>query len=456
MLLKFKVENFLSFGESQEFSMLSGQSTKLKQHTRKIGKTNQSALKTAVIYGANASGKSNFISAVDMAKRLVVKGTENTVAFQKHFRLAPEKENEISSFEFEIKIEDEVYAYGFDIILKTKEVKEEWLFRVGTTKDFPIFERTTDKNGNVNVDLSIKFKRKENRLRVHYIGEDTKPTQLFLTELSKRNIRKIKEVLPIVKVFDWIEDDLVVIYPHSKYTGIELIGNDETLSDGFCEFLKLFDTGISGIETKAEKVENIFKGMPEEIKNDIVQNFDDMENKERRGVVFGDDFFSIYKDIDGEIKFSKLMTKHISKKGNDILFDLGDESDGTQRMFDLIPALIMLAVSDKTFLIDELDRSLHPLLSKKIIELFLKNSINNNSQLIVTTHESSLLDLKLLRRDEVWFVKKNEHGESILYSLEEYKPRHDKEIRKGYLHGRFEGIPEIGSVEELTWLPNLN
>jgi len=454
MFVRFQIENFLSFNKKTEFSMIAGQSQKLSGHVIKSGKKDIGVLKTAVIYGANASGKSNFIRSVDFARELIVNGVDKVATFNKHFRLDPAKIHSPTSFEFEMKIGGKIYAYGFDIILKTKRIKEEWLFEVGKTSDKPIFNRKTNPDNSIAIDLNIKFDKKEHENRIKYIGLDCLPNQLFLTEISRKNVRTISKLKPILQTFEWFDDVLTVIYPHSKYQGIGLIGDDDKLSQAFCEFLQLFDTGVEGIEPQAVIFEKILKGFPDELKDDILQDFEDMDFDERRGILFGGDFYSIFKDKNGEIKFNRLLTLHSDSSNNKILFDLDDESDGTQRLFDLIPALFALTVAEKVFLIDELDRSLHPILSKKVIEIFLKNSAGRASQLVVTTHESSLLNLKLLRRDEIWFVEKDEKGESKLFSLEEFKPRHDKEIRKGYLHGRFGGIPVVGDVEELRWLAN--
>ncbi len=454
MFIRFQIENFLSFNKKTEFSMIAGQSQKLSGHVIKSGKKDIGVLKTAVIYGANASGKSNFIRSVDFARELIVNGVEKVTSFNKHFRLDPAKIDSSTSFEFEIKIGQKIYAYGFDILLRTKRITEEWLFEVGKTSDKPIFNRKTNPDNSVAFDLHIKFDKKEHENRVKYIGLDTLPNQLFLTELSRRNVHTISKLKPILQTFEWFADTLIVIYPQSKYREIGLIGDDGALSKAFREFLKFFDTGIEEIVNKAVNFENFLKGFPDNVKDDILQNFQDMGFDERRGLFVGGNFFSIFKDKDGKIKFNRLLTLHIDSGNNKILFDVGDESDGTQRLFDIIPALFALTVEEKVVLIDELDRSLHPILSKKVIELFLENSSGLASQLVVTTHESSLLDLKLIRRDEIWFVEKNENGESKLFSLEEFRPRHDKEIRKGYLQGRFGGIPVVGDVEKLGWLAN--
>jgi len=137
------------------------------------------------------------------------------------------------------------------------------------------------------------------------------------------------------------------------------------------------------------------------------------------------------------------MTQHHSKRGNETLFEISEESEGTQRLIDLIPGLITLLHSDKVFVIDELERSLHPSLTKTLLALFLNHSKGIKSQLIVTTHESELLDLELLRKDEIWFIEKNQAGESSVYSLEEFKLNYGKDWRRGYLLGRFGAIPMI-------------
>ena len=154
-----------------------------------------------------------------------------------------------------------------------------------------------------------------------------------------------------------------------------------------------------------------------------------------------------------EVEVMELQTVHkVNSENREVSVEVDEESDGTQRLFDLIPVLMELLGGERVFVIDELDRSLHPHLSHSIIELFLNNSAQQKSQLIVTTHKSSLLDLALLRRDEIWFVEKNPDGQSGVYSLEEFAPRYDNDIQKGYLLGRFGAIPFIKNVDSLGWL----
>ena len=156
-------------------------------------------------------------------------------------------------------------------------------------------------------------------------------------------------------------------------------------------------------------------------------------------------FVTIYKDENNELKIQKLGLVH--SKDVDDVFELQDESDGTKRLFDLIP-LISKFNADYTIIIDEFDRSLHPKLTKAFFELFYKDN-NSKSQLIVTTHESTLLDLTLLRRDEIWFTEKDEDGASKLFTLNQFRERYDKKIEKAYLLGRYGAIPVLQDFDEL-------
>ena len=157
-----------------------------------------------------------------------------------------------------------------------------------------------------------------------------------------------------------------------------------------------------------------------------------------------------------EIVASKLITKRIDIDNQVIAFDpSNEESDGTKRLFDLIPLFIDLIDGGNVIIIDEMERSLHPNLIYDFIELYInaldKDDKSKRSQLIMATHESSLLTQKLLRKDEIWFISKNKQGASTLNSLQEYNVRFDKELRNSYLKGRFNGVPNLGEPEDLPF-----
>ena len=161
--------------------------------------------------------------------------------------------------------------------------------------------------------------------------------------------------------------------------------------------------------------------------------------------------YILVKSEDDSIKLVVLVTQHRHENGKLIDFSIDEESEGTQRLINLIPSLFLLQGDDEhVIFIDELDRRLHPLLSR----LFVKKAINcrgKENQLIFTTHDTNLLDLELFRRDEIWFVEKDRQGSSTIYSLAEFKTRPDLKIEKGYLNGRFGAIPFLGNPESLGW-----
>ncbi len=185
--------------------------------------------------------------------------------------------------------------------------------------------------------------------------------------------------------------------------------------------------------------------MPDPIKKDIAQK---EEKKHQLIFEINGESFALKKGDNNGYKIIKIGLTHRNEKKENIVFDAEDESDGTRRLLDFIPALHQLAKTNATFIIDELDRSLHSKLTINIFNLFYELATSNRSQLIATTHESLLLDLELFRKDEIWFVEKS-NNESRLYSLDEFKVRNDKIINKDYLLGRYGAIPIFKSFSNL-------
>ncbi len=454
MLISFKVSNFLSFDSSVHFVMRAGSGRDFPNHIFNIsdGRHGVSVLKSAIIYGANASGKSNFIKAVEFARNLIINGLNDTLTDNKHFRLQKQNVDIPSQFEFEFFSNGKIYAYGVVINLKSRKIVEEWLFEVLKTSDKPIFERTVGEDGKSSTSIHINLKSKEKkRFEVYKI--DIKDTQLLLSEINDKNLDDFSNIQSFKDAFDWFKKNLVIIYPNSRYNNLSFIGGKHELKDVFCNLLEEFDTGIRGIETVEQKVDSIIPNdLKEEIQLKLSQNPGTTLN-----LNLGDKIFTFLLGENGELKAFKLNTKRkINNSNEDASFEIDEESDGTRRMMDLIPALVGLSQNERVFLIDEMDRSLHPELTRKILEVFFNNSVGVASQLIATIHESSLLDLSLVRRDEIWFVEKNIYGASQIYSLEQFKPRHDKEVRKSYLQGRFGAIPFISNVNNIQIFEELS
>jgi AAA15 family ATPase/GTPase len=216
------------------------------------------------------------------------------------------------------------------------------------------------------------------------------------------------------------------------------------------KFLKASDTGVETIKTQKQEIteDTLHSLLPETIVSDLLNDVAD--NKEGKTLVqIGKDKELLIERSDKNHYYSlSIQTFHKHNKDKSRSLDLSDESDGTRRLLNLMPALHDLNNNSVCF-IDEIDRSLHPMLVWKFLEFFLKSNFDRQSQIIVTTHESNLLNLGLLRRDEIWFADKDTNGATHLYSLSDFKPRKDLDIRKYYLQGRFSAIPFLSNFEHL-------
>jgi AAA15 family ATPase/GTPase len=406
-----------------------------------------SALPLAILYGANASGKSNLIQAMDFARKLIATGTrgEETIGVAP-FRLDPAAAKKSSRFEFVIKHDGVLYTYGFAVDSRT--VKEEWLFAVFQKHETRLFERVTEQN-KAHVEVGSRLASdKEERQRLQFVASGTRPNQLFLTEANERNVEGLKPLLR------WFRDRLKIVWPDAPYQPLILRAHrDRPFTDWLSNFLTIADTGIRGIDLQSENLDEnrLLDDLPDDLKQRL---FDAMTRTPDHTVVVsvGKLFFALRQE-QGKMTVLTLRTKHQRSDGQWAAFDTRDESDGTHRLMHLAPALLDLQSASDVYVVDELDRSLHPHLCRLYIETFLQGVKNgaNRGQMILTTHEASLLDLDLLRRDEIWFVEKDSSGASHLASLAEYKytVRKDLKVTRAYLNGRFGAVPLLGDTERL-------
>lgn len=456
MLIRFRFNNFLSFKDDTELSMVAGRAQQHQNHKVSFSSAFKlDILRATAIYGKNASGKSNFVQAISFAKFMVTNTHRLRSSIPvRPFRLNTEFLDKPSSFQFELMINGKVYDYGFKV--SRDEIIEEWLVEIKRTTETMIFKRKGKIVSLGQIDYSKAFDDnlkpsteliREKELRLTFVGEDTRPNQLFLTATIERDQPYFENI------FNWFENSLYIIRPDSKYLDREfriIEGTEDFLND-FQELLKQLDTGIEGIQKEEVDLESEFiKSYP--YIDDLKQVVSDIKPGSKVLFPMPDERrFALIKDDHGRITCYKLMTKHKLSGGSKLfdnvnqfdLFEINWESQGTQRLMDLIPYFFLMRDSSTTFIIDELARSLHPEVSYKLVDTILNNDALKKSQIIFTTHEDYLMDLDLLRRDEIWFAEKNEHGESSIYSLEEFKPRYDKDIRRGYMKGRFGGIPII-------------
>ena len=414
MLINFRCENFRSMRDEVTLSMLKGETRSHPNHVYDF--EDLGVLKSAVIFGANASGKSNIFKAINFSRKIILGEPER--AYQSYYRLEQGFEKKATTFEYEMTVDGKPYRYGFEIILAEDEIKKEWLHRISLTgEDFLLFSRV----GDVIVEGSLSEKEKSvlDKNMKRYGGVSV----LAICDLLRNRKKNYEVIEESSRVFDWFEKNLVPIgvnntlRSHYEYTELEF--------QELGKVLRAFDVGIVEV------------GFTKWI-DDLWINADHQFGKREKS---GDFVFS---DVATEKKIGDRKQMLVSRQGkNKIEMPRVDESDGTKRLFDLAPILIKDGDDEKTYVLDELDRSLHPLVVYEFVKWFLAKKFSSPKQLITTTHQILLMDQELLRKDEIWFVEKKNDGHSELFSLEEYNERSDKKIDKSYLGGRYGAIPKI-------------
>ena len=447
MLIRFTTINFLSFRDETEFLMLPADRLSKTRHTIKPKKSKDfSLLQSGVIYGANSAGKSNLLKAIDVAKKIIEKPLNKEVLLPDYrFKLDENSKKSETSFEFEIKIGEQSYAYGFSF--SPDMIKEEWLYKIYKNKeDVKIFEREGYK---VNLNKKI-IKNNKSYKRLSFIAEELFPNQLFLTMLNYRNISEQNDMEDLISVYSWIKNSLIILFPDSQYTGTPVWGMNNNFAKVLEEMLLGFDTGIKRMKFIEVPIEELYKKIDRVIIDDITSR---MQVKSSHYIQSSTgEHLLITKTKDAPFIIKKLVTYH---DDSNTYFEINEESDGTKRIIDLLPLFLnFFQEKECTILVDELDRSLHTELSYKFMELFFQFAKNQNIQFILSSHDTGLLDLKLFRKDEIWFVEKDETGASKIYSLADFKVRDDLKLEKGYLNGRFGAIPFFGNnleafIEEL-------
>ncbi len=454
MLIYFSVENFRSINERVELNMQPA--TRLRRHKHHVvdlkHKNNLKALRAAVIYGANASGKSNIVKAMEFAKSLIVEGNPQKLGIAVDpFKLTTSN-NGISCFCFEFVFQGYYYIYSFSI--SSEKVERESLYLIEGSEETCIYERVINQT-NDDYHYHTELTQQEGIQKEHIdelitLMRFTNDNELFLNHLiSKVAFTKLNETVGriLLAVVLFFSHKLIIIFPQTRYASIATDLNREPQLS-YEQMLKLFDTGIESISLKEVPIADFDQAALDNIRKELLSRLDDNGAPYISTIVDGK-VLSFTLDKNNTPVAYAIQAAHTTPEGAVCHFDIEDESDGTQRLLDLLPAICVNELDkkkafNKTYVIDEFDRSLHPNLAKTFLELFLSGNVSlNHDQLIVTTHQDSLLDNNLLRRDEIWFVQKELDGSSQLYSLNDYSPRFDKDIRKDYLSGKFGAVPVI-------------
>ncbi|EAI3075121.1 ATP-binding protein [Campylobacter coli] len=429
MLIEFRVENFLSIQDEQVLSMVaSSDNTFLNSHISNYGKLK--LLKSSVLYGANASGKSNIIKALAIMKKIVISSANGQrgdklpiIPF-----LLGNEDNKSTKFEIIFIQNDTKYQYGF--ILNSEKILEEWLLVFGeSNRAQKWFERIyNEKEEKYNYSFGAKF------LGSKQLWENsTRDNALFLSVAIQLNNEQLKPV------FDFFLKYIRVTCTDSWNDGqevtIDILRQDK---QKIISYLKRADLDIEDIvveETELNKTNLMQENIPQEIKQ-MMQT--DLEKGAR-------------------LKKTDIKTIHTNQQGKQILFDMLElESQGTQKFFKLIGPWVEALEQGYTIVVDELNTHLHPLMTKFLVNLFHNENLNkSNAQLIFTTHDTSILNQDVFRRDQIWFCEKQNKA-TKLYPLSDFKVRKDKtNLENDYLLGRFGALPYFKEILSF-WSDNGN
>ena len=421
MLIEFSVTNYRSYLPSQVLTLTANTATELQEKNTFASPVSNlpRLLRSAVVYGPNAAGKSNLIQAIAFMKRFILSSAKESQEGEK-IDTKPflfNRQGTRNSSEFEILfIQDDIrYQYGFAV--NSKRVTGEWLFAYPEGRAQKWFERNYDPETQKDIwYFGPKF---TGRRKVWQ--EATRSNALFLSTAIQLNNKQLKPI------FNWFDHKLHVIGQGENvlptFSASEC--EEEEKKVKILKFLNAADLSITDIflEKKEFSRKDLPAEMPESLKMEIGKEFD------------------------GKELISLFFMHPSSDTDEEVALEFEEESAGTRKLFALAGPLLDVLNNGFVFFVDELDTNLHPHLIRFLLNLFHNPETNRkNGQLIFTTHDTTVLDQTLMRRDQVWFVEKNAENATRLYPLSDYKPRKGEAMQKGYLYGRYGALPFPGEL----------
>jgi len=420
MLVEFRVKNFRSFRDEQVLSLVASADKTLPGNCVVEGK--QKLLKAAAVYGANASGKSNLIRAVAAMRDIVL----NSVAYTPGQKLGvtpflfdSQSADEPSMFEVTFYEDGVRYQYGFTAT--TERIEEEWLIAYPKGPGQKWFERVFNKKTETYDWKYSTFLTGEKA----NLADKTRKNTLFLSVGAQWNNAQL------TSIYKWFENSLMVLDSKHSLGSLTaaMLGSlamktkaDREMRQAIVGVMKEADLGISDILVKKKKVDLEKLKFPVHIPSDV-----------REAVIR-----NLEEGFDVEILHTNI------KAGKNVALPLEEESDGTQKFFRLLGPWRYACHRGLTILVDELEASLHPLLTRQLVEVIQHEKLSREgAQLVFATHDTTLLDPELFRRDQVWFTEKDKGGGTQLCPLSDYKPRKGEAMQKGYLSGRYGAVPVL-------------
>lgn len=431
MLIEFSVSNFRSIRQRQTLSLsASADTTDLARNLVSTQTKSVPLLRSAVIYGPNAAGKSNILRAVETLRQLVMQSAANSQEGAPipvvPFLLSEASSNEASEFEVVFTADDEV-RYHYCCSVNAKRVLKEWLIAYPQGRPQRWFEREFLPEKNEQqwwFGPNFKADRAERKVWQDF----TRDNALFLSTAIQLNNVQLRSV------FTWITQKLIVLIPGVQWNpglSLELLNQNEG-QEKIMRFMRAADVGIDRIELKEEEFVQQSNLTP--VPAGSMRIKFEVEGAPGQTIM-------------AATKLRVLAWHKQTDTQRDVALDLGDESDGTRKLFEFAGGWLHALASGATLFVDELDRSLHPHMTRFLVGLFNSPANEKNAQLVFTTHDTTLLDPSLIRRDQVWFVEKDNQKSTRLYPLLEYSPRKDEALERGYLKGRYGAIPFIGALE---------
>lgn len=446
MLIRFAVSNFLSFDGKQELSLEAG---KTRKNSNRIYTNRRLRLvKCKSLFGANGSGKSNLIKAIQFVQSIQKDGFPRGFS-NCYYRLKEENKLVPSEFEVEFLCEDKHLCFGFTSVLSTGSIEKEWLYETtpsGLRKI--LYDRNVIDESFV---VGEFFKEKNAVLKLKSYGEDSANDyeNLFLTIINKSKGKMFSdhpELRILHSINEWFQKKLTISFPEDVLKGYPYF-RDSNLQE-IAVIMNALGTGIQNVRIVEVPKEVVIRKIPENIYNIIISDLEKANaTKKKEGDLTHPsimaravkEFYTFEIDQMNKVTIKTIEFEH---EANNIYFNLNEESDGTARILDLIEILFKIS-NDSIYVIDEIDRCLHPAMTAKIISMFLQMAESRNTQLIITTHESRLLKNDLLRNDEISFIIKTFSGSSIIKPLEKYQLRADKKIYEALFDGSLDAVPNF-------------
>jgi len=422
MLLRVRAENFLSIRDPEELNLTASSLKDSEDGLIDCGTASgRRAVPAAVIYGANASGKSNFLEAIKFVRRAVCyshsRGEPGDAIPREPFRLDEEAPAKPSVFDADFVLGKVRYHYGFEVT--DKAFHAEWLYSFPYGRQRTLFEREQQ---------DFSFGR-ELPGRNKVIADLTRPNSLFLSAAAQND----HEVLTPIRGFF-----ASIGHASSNELPPPVLAErlkDKTLQDRAAEFLEKVNTGVVGMRMNEIDTPHEMRTFQKAFTSALQ--------------AMGQDSPEIAPDDDDKIKVVELA--HKGSGGKHHFLKLDSESAGTKKLLANLPAVFRALDRGSVVLIDELDSSLHTQACEAILSLFSSKRTNpRGAQLIATTHDTNILRSQFLRRDQVWFTEKDEEGATHLFPLTDFRLRKGDNLAKGYLQGRFGAVPFSGPVPRLT------